>query len=174
MRRIRCLSTVIALLLCTLTLPASAAAGDDFTIALMGGTGGSPDSDGFGNTSVQALFAMDLAVRTRFVLRAGQMDLDLEQGDFTRGFDLTYVTASTEYQMPSSFYESGLFIGIGFYDLEPDFGEGENAVGLNLGVTGDFTLTDRWSILAEFSAHWADLDAENFFFLGHVGVAFHF
>jgi hypothetical protein len=41
-------------------------------------------------------------------------------------------------------------------------------------VTGDFRLTDRFSIVIELSGHYTDLDAADLLAMGHAGVAFRF
>ncbi|MCP4656740.1 MAG: hypothetical protein GY856_15110 [bacterium] len=148
-----------------------------YTVGLMGGLGGATDANpdtGLDNVGWQALFAMDIDVRTLFSVRAGQLDLETDAGELYDG-ELSYVTLSGEYRMTAGFYESGLFLGLGYYNrggapLGPD----DSALGLTLGSTGDFRLSDRFSLLVELAGHYADLDQAQFFLHGHVGVAFHF
>lgn len=148
-----------------------------FTVGLMGGLGGStdaePDTD-LNNFGLQALFAMDLDIHTMFSVRAGQLDLETDAGELY-DTELAYVTLSGEYRMTAGFYESGLFLGLGYYDLNgAPLVPGDSALGLTLGTTGDFRLTDRFSLLVEIAGHYADLDHAQFFLHGHAGVAFHF
>ncbi len=148
-----------------------------YIVGLMGGLGGAtdanPDTD-LDNVGWQALFAMDIDVRTLFSVRVGQLDLETDAGELFDS-ELNYVTLSGEYRMTAGFYESGLFLGLGYYDrggapLLPD----DSAIGLTLGTSGDFRLTDRFSLLIELAGHYADLEQAQFFLHGHVGVAFHF
>jgi hypothetical protein len=66
---------------------------------------------------------------------------------------------------------------LGWYALDddelPEF-PSQDAVGLALGVTGDFRLAERFSILLELSGHYTDLDDADLLAMGHVGVAFRF
>lgn len=183
---------VSALLLCVLAMPGSAAAQGayDFTIGVMGGIGGATDGEpdsGIGNIGLQVLFAAEKDSNTRFSARLGTMDLDTEDFDDVFFFNtsdatLTYLTLSGEYMFTEPNYESGIFIGLGLYEVTdvPAFSgndfviDEESTIGLTLGATGDFQLNERWSILGEISGHYADLDYGRFFVMGHVGIGFHF
>ena len=161
--------------LCLLAIRAgastAAAAERGITLGLLGGVGGSPESEEYTSTSVQVLAGLEIANRTHVQLRAGQLDVDFAQ----RATDLTYVTLGSEYRFDADFYDSGIILGLGWYQLGEAIGlPEEDALGLYGGVTGEFTLTDRWSLLVEFTGHWADLDAAQVFLHGHVGIAVHF
>lgn len=163
----------------------------DFTIGVMGTIGGATDGEpdsGLGNLGLQLLFAMDKDSHTRFSARLGSLDLDTDDlGDIfqTNPFDakLTYLTLSGEYMVTEPSYESGVFLGIGLYEVTdaPVFdangffsSDDESTIGLTLGATGDFKVGDHWSVLGEISGHYADLDYGRFFVMGHVGIGFHF
>jgi len=160
-----------------LSFPATGAAQGTFMVGLMGTLGGAADADpdtGLTNVGWQALFTMETQIATRFDVRVGQLPLDGgDSGLFDS--DLTYVTLAGEYTFPAEFYESGLYLGLGYYDLAGDvLVADDSSLGLNIGATGDFHLTDRFSLLVEFSGHYADLGHAQFFFMGQVGVGFHF
>jgi hypothetical protein len=145
-----------------------------FTVGLFGGLGGSTDSEfdsDVDNAGFQALFSAKIAQKTRFSIRAGS--LDLETDDL---FDnqLDYITLTGEYRFDDSYYESGLFLGLGVYDLSGDVFEDETSIGLTVGVNGEFRFHPRWSVMVEVSGHYADLDQANLFLMGHVGLAFDF
>ena len=159
-------------------LPASSQAQSfkPYTVGLMAGVGGSTESEpdtGLGNFNWQAMFAMKLDLNTLWGVRVGQLDLESD-ADLLDG-DLTYLTLVGEYLFADRFYESGLYLGLGLYDFDggPVWGN-DSALGAVLGVTGDFELTERFSLLAEVSVHYADLDHTQFFLMGHVGVGYHF
>jgi len=164
--------------------PAVAQAQDtyNFTASLAGGLAGSTDAepgDGLDNPALQVGFNLVTEPRTRLAFRLGRFDLDSDQRfGSLRDAELTYVTVAGEYRLRESFYESGVFLGLGAYRLEgtPLFGgEGEQtAAGLNLGVLGEFEITRRFSFLLELSGHYVDLDEANLFALGLAGVSFHF
>ena len=150
-----------------------------FSIALMGGLGGSFDAEpdtGLDNTGLQVRFTMELDLRTDFAVRVGKMDLEGESsvpGLFDS--ELTYLTLAGEYAFPAGYYESGLFIGLGLYDLSGDlFIPDEDGIGLTVGASGEFRITDRFFAVVEFSGHYADLDYAQFFAMGHAGVGFRF
>ncbi|MEM9554151.1 MAG: hypothetical protein AAGC60_07820 [Acidobacteriota bacterium] len=164
-----------ALALVALLCSAGQAAAQDsmFTLGLYAGLGGAAEADAFGEASIQGLFSLNIAQRTDFEVRVGQ--LGVSASDETVEGDLTYVTFTTDYRLPADFYESGLFLGLGFYDFSSDSGfADDDALGLTLGVLGDFRLVEQWSLLVELSGHYADLDQTQFFLMAHVGVGFHF
>ncbi len=147
-----------------------------FNVGLMAGLGGAsednPDFD-LTNFSWQALFSMRIEPNTLWGVRVGQVDLDSDVDTFDS--ELTYLTVSGEYLFADRFYDSGLYLGLGFYDFSggPVLGD-DSALGAVLGVTGDFELSQRFNLLAEVSVHYADLDVTQFFLIGHVGVGYRF
>ncbi len=173
----------LTLLAALLLLPGAARAQEmyTFTAGLLGGIGGSLDAepgDDLGNTGFQLNLTMVTEPRTHVGFRLGQLSLDGEErfGSLTEA-ELSYVTVAGEYRFPQSYYESGLYIGLGGYRLEGSRGsqdEQDTAIGLNLGVTGEFRVTQWLGVLIELSGHYADLDEAQFFALGHAGLAIHF
>ncbi|HWM94551.1 MAG TPA: hypothetical protein VN493_27600 [Thermoanaerobaculia bacterium] len=171
------------LLAALLLLPGAARAQELYTFSagLLGGIGGSVDAepgDDLGNTGFQLNLTMVTEPRTHVGFRLGQLGLDSE--DFFGSLsdaELSYVTVAGEYRFPQSYYESGLYIGLGGYRLEGNrFGgdETDTAVGLTLGVTGEFRVTQWLGVLVELSGHYADLDEAQFFGMGHGGISIHF
>ena len=142
----------------------------DFSLGVFGGVGGSPDTDGYSGGGFQLLAALELTEDTLTGLRLGELGVDLDGGIDS---DLTYVTLGTEYRRNADYYESGLLIGIGFYQLEGT-GVDDDSLGLNLGVTGEFKINPRLSAVVEFTGHYADLDEAQIFLMGHAGLVFHF
>lgn len=168
---------LIGLLTAVLIVPSAAQAEDrGYTLALsltLGGTSDAEPDPGFGNLGLQATFLMETSPRVHFGIRAGQLTLEGDRDVFDA--DLSYLTLVGEYRFTESYYESGLFLGLGFYDLAGDaFFEDESSVGVTVGVTGDFRINDRWSVLGEIAGHGVDMDYANFFITGHVGLAYHF
>ena len=173
----------LALLAALFLLPGAVRAQElyTFTAGLLGGIGGSVDAepgDGFDNTGFQLNLTMVTEPRTHVGFRLGQLALDSEDsfGSLSEA-ELSYVTVAGEYRFEQSYYESGLYIGLGGYRLEGNRGsedEQDTAVGLNLGVTGEFKVTQWLGVLIELSGHYADLDEAQFFAMGHAGVAIHF
>ncbi len=196
MRQQRHLFLATLLISASLLLPGSSAAQSDnrFTLGLMGGFGGAlasePSSSSLEKTFLlqeefnfgfQLIFNTEMRRGTLFGVRIGQLDVELANRNFLGLFvgpiesELTYATAVGEYRLPTGSYESGLFIGLGYYSID---GQGlfddDTGLGLNVGTTGDFRLNDRLSFLLEFSAHYADLDYAQFFVMAHAGIGFHF
>jgi hypothetical protein len=173
----------LTLLAALLLLPGAARAQEMYTFpaGLLGGIGGSVDvepGDDLGNTGFQLNLTMVTEPRTHVGFRLGQLSLDSEErfGSLTEA-ELSYVTIAGEYRFPQSYYESGLYIGLGGYRLEGSRGfqdEEDTAIGLNLGVTGEFQVTQWLGVLVELSGHYADLDEAQFFGMGHAGLAIHF
>jgi len=173
----------LTLLAALLLLPGAARAQElyTFTAGLLGGIGGSFDADpgdDLGNTGFQLNLTMVTEPRTQVGVRLGQLALDSEDrfGSLSDA-ELSYVTVAGEYRFPQSYYESGLYLGLGGYRLEGNRGsedESDTSVGLTLGVTGEFKVTRWLGVLIELSGHYADLDEAQFFGMGHGGVAIHF
>ena len=71
----------------------------------------------------------------------------------TATFSLRFVVAGGEYRFLESFYESGLFIGLGAYELEGTnlvgASDSESGAGLVLGATGEFEINRRVGFLIE-------------------------
>jgi hypothetical protein len=173
----------LTLLAALLLLPGAARAQElyTFTAGLLGGIGGSLDADpgdDLGNTGFQLNLTMVTEPRTHVGFRLGQLSLDSEEnfGSLSEA-ELSYVTVAGEYRFPQSYYESGLYIGLGGYRLEGNRGsqdEQDTAIGLNLGVTGEFRVTQWLGVLIELSGHYADLDEAQLFGMGHAGINIHF
>ena len=193
-QRLLYLSTLVVL--ASLLLPASsqAQAGFRYAIGFMGGFGGATASEPSSSTveqvfvrddsfdlGFQLVFDMEVRRGTLFGLRVGQMDIELSSPLLLSIFDgpieseLTYASAVGEYRLSTGLYQSGLFLGLGYYSIDgQSFFDDDTGLGLTVGTTGDFRINDRWSVLVEFSGHYADLDYAQFFVMGHAGVAFRF
>jgi len=172
--------TVILLFLLALSLvPIQAAAQERYTYTYMAGLsvglGGTADAEsdpGFDNFDWQATFGMDLEKNLRFGARLGQMNLDTDGGS---GNDLTYLTLVGEYLTPGPHYQSGLYLGVGYYDFAAgSFFPGDDSLGLTLGVTAGFKMTDRFVLLLDLAGHYADLEYAQFFANANIGVAYRF
>jgi hypothetical protein len=153
-----------------------------FTLALLGGLGGALDADidpGLGQQSFMLEASMITEPRTLVGIRAGRLEIDGDEGldELTRA-DLEYVNISGEYRFSQSFYDYGVYLGVGYYTLDGDLRTGgsdsESDVGIVLGFTGDFDVTKHISIVGDLSAHYAFLDVASIYAMANVGVAVHF
>lgn len=178
---------VLLAVLLALALPAAAAAQDvyNWSVGVMGGLGGSvdvkPGSRNFGNGSWQIEGLALTEPRTYLGLRLGHLDLGGKDTLFgTRvGADLSYVTLSGQYMYEESYYDSGVYLGVGAYrlggtDAFTGGSAGKTAAGGVLGLTGDFKASRRFSILVEVSGHYIDVRDSHIFAMAHGGLAFHF
>lgn len=169
----------LALLLGLLTLPGASQAQDrGFMVGAFVNYGGATDADpdtSLDDTGFQLLVSYERDIDNRFSVRLGQMSFDADEGGGLFDADLTYVALSGEYMISAGHYESGLFMGLGVYSIDGDvLVSDEDAFGLHLGASGDFRLTNRFSLLADISVHYADLDFARFFAMVNVGVGFKF
>jgi hypothetical protein len=139
---------------------------------------GDDDSSSLDNSSYQLGFSWISDTDILVGVRYGQVDFGDDEGIGGRsGSDLTYATIGGEYLFNEGYYTSGVYLGLGWYDVgEDDLGviESDSAIGFALGLTGDFQLTQRFSILVELSGHYTDLDDADLLAMGHAGVAFRF
>jgi hypothetical protein len=154
-----------------------------YTASAFVGLGGSADAnpgDGFGNSAFQLGFSYVTEPRTRLAVRAGRLGL-ADGGDLGRFTDaeMTYATVAGEYLFAEPYYDSWVFLGLGYYSIDGDerFGGGtvdQGTVGGTLGISGEFHVTRRVDFLVELSGHYADFDEAQVFGMAHAGVAFHF
>ena len=175
---------VLALALASAAAPGAAAAElYIYTASAYLGVGGSWDAepgDGFGNSGYQLGFSYVTEPRTRVAVRVGELELG-DGGAFGDLTDagLTYTTVSGEYLFAEPYYDSWVFIGLGYYSLEGDdrFAAGsqeESSLGGTIGISGEFRVTRRVDFLVELSGHYAAFDDAQIFGMAHAGVAFHF
>lgn len=163
--------------------PAAAQEQFTFSVSALGGLGGSTDAnpgDDLSNTALQLNLALITEPKTHLGLRIGTIDLSGNE-QFGSLFDaqLDYVNISGEYRYNHTFYQSGLFIGIGGYRLDgkrvlDSRSESETSFGLVLGLTGEFELTRRLGFVIELAGHYTDLEDAQIFATGHAGIVFHF
>jgi hypothetical protein len=175
--KILAFSSILAVL-CLLPTTSFAQQGNSgYTLALslvLGGTSDASPDPGFDNLGFQAMFSFETSPHLLVAGRVGLLPLETDEGSAFDA-DLTYLTVGGEYRLSEGYYESGLFIGLGIYDLAGDrFVEDETSVGLNLGVTGDFRINGRFSFLAELMVHAVDMEYTNFFVTANAGIAYHF
>ncbi len=182
MKRISWLVPIVVVVLWTLA-PVAVMAQDHYTYTLsgLGGFGGSLDADdsGLGNQSLGLGLSLLREDRVHIGLRLVELDFDAqEEIGSLRDVSLQYLTAGGEYRFLESFYESGLFLGLGLYEIEGLDAEGlrqsETSVGLVIGVTGEFEINRRFGFLLEFMGHVTNLEDSNLFATGHAGIAAHF
>lgn len=183
--RPRILPAVVAAALLAAALAPGAARAQEtytFTVGALGGIGGSVDADPgdeLDNTGFQLDLGMVIEPQNHLVLRLGRHDLDSggRFEDLTNA-ELTYATIGGEYKYRHDYYDSGIYLALGGYRLEGDRPAGgstdETAIGLALGVTGEFPVRRWLGVQVELSGHYADFDRANLFALGHVGLVVHF
>ena len=157
-----------------------------FTGSLMLGLGGSFDESeaGFGNPSFQLGFSHVLENRTHVGFRLGY--LGFGSNDYVgelKGADLTYLNVSGEYRaskgsFSGSLMESGVYIGLGGYQLSGDTDDGRSesgtSIGLALGLTGDIEISPSFAVRIELSGHILSSDVARYFGLAQVGVTYRF
>ncbi len=169
-----------------LAVPCVAQPSTNTSIAVLGGVGGSPDSESYTGSHLQALVSFEWKRNTAAQFRVGSLEIDLPTSFDTifQPADMTYVSVATEYRTSADYYESGFIIGFGYYNLQSDllvvpgqavfFETDEDSFGLHIGSSGDFSLTQRWSVLVEVMGHYADFDAEQLFLTAQAGIRFRF
>lgn len=174
-------------MLTTLALPAAAAAQDlyNWSVGVLGGIGGSvdvkPGSRDFSNGSWQIEGLVLTEPRTFLALRFGNLGLGGKDTLFGSriGADLSYVTLSGQYMFEESYYDSGVYIGLGAYrlggnDAVTGASASKTVAGGVLGLTGDFKASKRFSVVAEISGHYIDIRDAHIYAMGHLGLAYHF
>ena len=158
-----------------LLVGASSAAAQErysYTVALSPTIGGS-FSEGTDNTGVQASFSWRTQPRTAVGVRLGSIGLSGQQVGSLASPTFKYATVAGEYRFQELYYQSGVFFGLGLYQLGNGL-ESEEGPGLTVGVTGDFPINNRLSVVVELSGHYADIDAASTYASASVGVAYQF
>lgn len=153
-----------------------------FTLSGMAGFGGSLDADPGDEItlgSYQLGAALVTEPRTLVGVRYGRIAFDDDEPlESLFDADLTYLTLAGEYKFDQTFYEGGMYVGVGGYRLEgvdaAGAGQDDTSFGLAVGVTGEFPLTRRFGIVVEFAGHYTDLDEAQLFATGQAGLAVHF
>ena len=174
-----CLLTVVML------LPTMAQAQTSYLygVSALFGIGGSSDATpdaGFTNTTYQLGFSLNSEPKGRLGVRLGQLDLD-DEGRFGDlfGAELSYLNVGGEYRYRTTYYDSGIYLALGGYRLQGnDYDDGssvdETSFGAALGLTGEFAINRRWSVLVEIAGHWANFDQAELFATGHIGLGYYF
>ena len=127
----------------------------------------------------RAFNAKPFHAQDRLFARIGRLGLgDGDRFSDLVDADLTYATIGGEYRYRHSYYDSGLYLALGAYRLEGDLPAGgeedETAVGVALGVTGEFPINGWLGVQVELSGHYADFDRAQVFAMGHAGLVVHF
>ena len=178
------LAATCALLLALVAAPAATAVEPYlFTLSGMAGVGGSQDAEpgsGFGNFGYQLGFSFITETRTRVAVRLGEMELG-DGGDFARLTDagLSYLSVAGEYRFPEHYYDTWFSFGLGAYRLDGDprvagADDEETAIGLSIGLTGEFRLMRKMDLVVEASGHYVDFEDAQVYGNVLAGVAFHF
>lgn len=181
---VRRLAVAAGLLLALVLAPAATAVEPYlFTASGLVGVGGSQDAepgDGFGNSAYQLGFSYITETRTRVAVRLGDMELG-DGGDFAALSDagLSYLTVAGEYRFPENYYDTWISFGLGAYQLDgdPRFAgaeDEETAIGVSIGLSGEFRLVRNLDLVVEFSGHYADFDDAQVFGNALAGIAWHF
>lgn len=153
-----------------------------FTLGLLGGVGGAYDADpdpGLGETSFMLVAGMVTEPRTLVSIRAGRLQLEGDEGfgSFSAA-DLEYMNIAGEYRFAQSYYDYGIYVGLGYYKLAGELRAGgrdsESDIGIALGFTGEFDITRHFSVIAELSGHYAWLDEAAIYGMANIGIGFHF
>jgi hypothetical protein len=174
----------LAILAGLFLLPGTARAAEQYTysIGALGGIGGSWDVDpgsAFTNQGFQLNLAMVSEPHTLVGFRLGKLNLDKkDQFGTLHDAGLTYLTVAGEYRFQESYYDSGVYLGLGGYRLSGTRADGrsrdQTSVGLAVGITAEFPINRWFALLVEASGHYVDLDEANLFGMAHGGIAFHF
>jgi hypothetical protein len=108
-----------------------------------------------GDTVREVFFSTELEIDTNFRIKAGRVESESAE----RPGDLEYIQALIDYRFDEVFGSTTLFAGPALYRYEPDGDvEDESEYGFCGGVSGEFPVTRRFSLLAELTYHWVNFD----------------
>ena len=175
--RAACRPVVLFLLAAALLLLAGAGAATaqerySYTVTLSPSIGGS-FSAGTDSGGVQAAFSWRTQPRTAVGIRLGSIGLNGDQVGSLASPTFRYATIAGEYRFQELYYQSGVFFGLGLYEIANGV-ESEEGPGLTLGVSGDFPINKRLSVVIELAGHYADIDAASTYATAQAGLAYQF
>lgn len=165
-------------------LPAALEAQEStWTLSALGGLGAAIDEGGSAGFGLQVGGALVVDRQTNIWLRLGSVGFDT--GDDAGALDdagATYVNIGGEYQFFEGYYDSGVFLGLGAYNVDgtrigavgPARDVDDTVLGLVLGVSGEFKVTPKFAFLVEVAGHVLDSDDAQVLATAHAGVAWHF
>jgi hypothetical protein len=166
-----------------LFVAAGAHAQDLYTwnLAVLGGVGGSFDvkpGSNFGNASYQLELSRNTELETQVGVRLGHLSLDRKAFGSLSNAGLSYATVAGEYRFQETYYQSGVFLGLGAYRLTGTDASGakpsKTAIGGSVGFTGEFQLRRWLGLLVEVSGHYVDLREAHIYGMAHGGLVVHF
>jgi hypothetical protein len=176
----------VALVATIIALAPTPVQAQDYTwsLSLMGGIGSALREGGGSGGGYQVGFGLQFEPGANVWLHAGELDFETGSGvgDLADG-TITDVNLGGEYQFNENYYDSGIFIGLGAYDLESRLvlAEGvlapaasETVLGLVLGATGEFKITPSFVFLVEVTAHILDSSDVRVLGTAHAGFGLHF
>lgn len=165
---------LLAAIVLLLTAAGTATAQERYSYTVsLGPTIGGSFSEGTDSGGIQAGFSWRTQPRTSVGIRFGSIGLDDDQLGSLVSPTFRYATIAGEYRFQELYYQSGVFFGLGLYQLGNDL-DSEEGPGLTLGVSGDFPISERFSLVIELSGHYADIDAASTYATVHAGVAYQF
>lgn len=164
-------------------MPAACRAQDRYTysVGLFAGLGGSIDQSdaGFGNGSYQLLLGVVTGQLVRVRARIGAIGFGSEDvlGDLADP-SFRYATLAGEYRFDDGHYQSGLFLGVGGYDISgrhrvTGSAEDETTFGFTGGVNGEWRINRKLSVEGELAAHYVLSDFAEFFAAAFAGITYH-
>jgi len=155
-----------------------------WTLSFMGGVGSALREGGGSDGAYQVGFGLQFEPGANVWFHAGELGFETGSsvGELTDG-TITYVNVGGEYQFNENYYDSGIFIGLGAYDMESRLvledgvlapASSDTVIGLVLGATGEFKITPSFVFLVEITGHILDSSALRVLGTAHAGFGFHF
>jgi hypothetical protein len=153
------------------------------TVGVLGGIGGPLDADdpdpGTSHPALELQVGYITEPRTILALRVGRLDFSRDDrlGE-TLDPQLSYITLAGEYRIYRSWYDSGIFLGLGNYRLNGEDATGRSrdssSWGVIGGVTAEFEIAPHFAVLTQLTAHYADVEGAQLFATGMAGFNFKF
>lgn len=148
-----------------------------YTLSLVGGLGSALDEDAsdLGNRSIQGALSFETSPSSRLGLRIGRLRFRGEALNDLPDPNLTYLTVAGEIRFKEAIYDSGLYIGLGPYRMRSrETTESDDRLGLSVGYTGEFEVSERISVALELTGHYVDFREHRAFMQLMAGLAWHF
>ena len=145
----------------------------------------------FSNTSFELYWSIPIEPELNLKFKGGRMESEIpisfiaddpatpanDPKEFRRDVDdgqVSHVEAVVEYEFDEPFGSSGLFAGLGYYQLSAPDEESQTTWGVTAGVNADFPITRRYGAVLEAAYHWTrgDFDPRFLTVSGGLRVSF--
>ncbi len=144
----------------------------DFAVGANLGFSNAFDND-FDGTELILSGTFEYFLQDRISLR-GLLGFTEFEGPRDFDVEVTIINANVAYNWNQGEWHPFVTGGVGFYNVDPDFGEDDLEIGLNFGGGFFYMFDADWAVTAEGLFHGVSGDGPDSFFTGTGGIKYFF